>query len=67
MFNINFRNNYKVVHVNNELGNCVVGGAGTYMNELYRYRRSDTGFIYMNLESSIADYKLQIFWNKRIY
>ena len=47
MFRLNFTNDYKVVHINNELGNCVIGGAGTYMNELYRYRTKDIGFIYM--------------------
>lgn len=44
MFRLNFTNEYKVVHINNELGNCVIGGAGTYMNELYRYRFKDIGW-----------------------
>ena len=61
MFNINFKNNYKIVHVNNELGNCVIGGAGTYMNELYKYRRKDTGFIYMDLYGANEDYNVSDF------
>ncbi|MBE5887670.1 MAG: glycosyltransferase family 4 protein [Lachnospiraceae bacterium] len=65
MFNLNFSNNYRVVHINNELGNCVVGGAGTYMNELYHYRRPDTGFIYMSLGSPLDDYKVSDFMEQR--
>ena len=65
MFNINFRNDYKVVHINNELGNCVVGGAGTYMNEMYRYRREDTGFIYMSLGSPLDDYNISDFMEQK--
>lgn len=65
MFNINFKNNYKVVHVNNELGKCVVGGAGTYMNELYKYRRPDTGFIYMDLDSQTEDYNTSDFLDQK--
>lgn len=57
MFNLNFKDTYKVVHLNNELGNHVIGGAGTYMNELYKYRSSETGFIYMHLGSPLDDFK----------
>ena len=65
MFNINFRNDYKIVHINNELGSCVVGGAGTYMNEMYRYRREDTGFIYMSLGSPLDDYNISDFMEQK--
>lgn len=65
MFSINFRNDYKVVHINNELGNCVVGGAGTYMNEMYKYRRADTGFIYMGLGSPTDDYNISDFMEQK--
>ena len=65
MFSINFRNDYKVVHINNELGNCVVGGAGTYMNEMYKYRREDTGFIYMSLGAPTDDYNLSDFMEQK--
>ena len=60
MFNIGFKNNYKVVHVCNEFGKHVVGGAGTYMNELYKYHNEDTGFIYINYDNediSIDDFE----------
>lgn len=36
-----------MVHINNELGKCVIGGVGTYMNELYRYRSKDMGYIWV--------------------
>lgn len=65
MFNLNYSNDYKVVHINNELGNCVVGGAGTYMNELYRYRRPDTGFIYMSLGAPTDDYNISDFMEQK--
>ena len=65
MFNLNFKNNYRVVHINNELGNCVIGGAGTYMNELYRYRMEDTGFIYMGLGEATEDYNVADFMEQK--
>lgn len=65
MFNLNFTNKYKVVHINNELGNCVIGGAGTYMNELYRYRSEDVGFIYMGLGAPTDDYNISDFMEQK--
>ena len=65
MFNLNFTNKYKVVHINNELGNCVIGGAGTYMNELYRYRSEDVGFIYMGLGDPTDDYNISDFMEQK--
>lgn len=56
MFNLNFKDKYKVVHINNELGDYSIGGAGTYMNEIYRYRNGEEGFVYMNLCDPYADY-----------
>ena len=35
MFNLGFNNKYKIVHICNELGENVIGGAGTYLNEIY--------------------------------
>lgn len=62
MFNINFKNRYKVVHLNNEIGNQLVGGAGTYMNELYKYRKEgDMGFIYVNCLSPFTDFSISDF------
>ena len=55
MFNLNFKDKYRVVHINNELGNCVVGGAGTYMNEIYKYRPEDMGFVYVNFDDVYND------------
>lgn len=55
MFNLNFTNNYDVIHINNELGNKVIGGAGTYMNEMYTNRDKRTGFIYINLDDGDND------------
>lgn len=65
MFRLNFTNEYKVVHINNELGNCVIGGAGTYMNELYRYRSKDIGFIYMGLGAPTDDYDISDFMEQK--
>ncbi len=65
MFNLNFKNTYKVVHINNELGNCVIGGAGTYMNEMYRYRDENTGFIYMNMEPYVTDFNMSDFLEQK--
>lgn len=48
MINLNFKKMYKVVHVTNEIGNYVIGGMGTYINELYRYRDDETGFIHIH-------------------
>lgn len=31
MFNLGFNNKYKIVHICNELGENVIGGAGTYL------------------------------------
>lgn len=65
MFNLNFTNKYKVVHINNELGNRVIGGAGTYMNEMYKRRREDTGFIYMGLGCPTDDYNVSDFMEQK--
>ncbi|MBQ2980505.1 MAG: glycosyltransferase family 4 protein [Lachnospiraceae bacterium] len=65
MFNLNFKKNYKVVHVNNELGNYLIGGAGTYMNEIYKYRPDDMGFIYMNLCNPFEDYEVKGFLEQK--
>lgn len=56
MFNLNFKDKYKVVHLNNEIGNCLIGGAGTYMNELYKYKSNDMGFIYINYGGPYTDF-----------
>lgn len=48
MFRLNFKPYYPILHVTNEIGRYVIGGMGTYINELYRYRESDMGFVHMN-------------------
>lgn len=65
MFNLNFTNDYSVVHINNELGSRVIGGAGTYMNELYQYRTKKTGFVYMSLGSPLDDYNISDFMEQK--
>lgn len=47
MFEIGCKEKYKVLHINNEIGEYVLGGAGTYMNELYKYKLEDEGFIHV--------------------
>lgn len=61
MFNLNFTNDYKVVHITNELGSHMIGGAGTYMNELYENRNNQTGFVYMNLGNPTDDLNISDF------
>ena len=36
MLKIGCKDSYNVLHINNEIGQYVIGGAGTYMNEMYR-------------------------------
>lgn len=59
MFKIGFKEHYRVLHINNEMGNRLVGGAGTYMNEIYKYHKSDTGFIYMNMGGYLDDFDME--------
>lgn len=59
MFKIGFKEHYRVLHINNEMGNRLVGGAGTYMNEIYKYHKSDTGFIYMNMGGHLDDFDME--------
>lgn len=65
MFNLNFKDRYKVVHVNNELGDYHIGGAGTYMNEIYRYRPGDMGFVYMNIDDPYVDFEADGFLDQK--
>lgn len=51
-----FKDRYKILHINNEIGKCLVGGAGTFMNEIYKYHKQDTGFVYMNLGEPFDDF-----------
>lgn len=59
MFKIGFKDKYKVIHVNNEIGSFLVGGAGTYMNEIYKYHKPDTGFVYMNMGDTLDDFDVE--------
>lgn len=59
MFKLNYKDRYNIVHVNNELGEYVVGGAGTYMNEIYKNRRNDMGFIHMNMQKMDEDFDIR--------
>lgn len=64
MFFLEFNNKYKIVHLTNELGNYYYGGVGTYINEIYRYRRGDMGFIYVDFDSD-TDYRSEEFLEKK--
>lgn len=35
MVKIGCKKYYDVLHLNNEIGKYIIGGAGTYMNEMY--------------------------------
>lgn len=61
MYRINFKDKYRIVHINNELGRHIIGGAGTYMNEIYINRRDDTGFVYVNMGDEYKDYDAKDF------
>lgn len=47
MLKIGCKDRYRVLHINNEIGNYVIGGAGTYMNEMYMYKHADEGFVHI--------------------
>ena len=61
MYGINFKDRYRILHINNELGKHMIGGAGTYMNEIYVSRRDDTGFVYINMGDTYRDYDVKDF------
>lgn len=56
MVNRDFKNNYKIVYVNNQLGHCTINRASNYVNKYYNYTREDTGFIYLDLNFLKSDY-----------
>lgn len=55
MINFNFKRRYKVIHITNEIGNYVVGGMGTYINELYEHRGEEIGFIHLYDKQTYPD------------
>lgn len=59
MVNINFKNNYKIIHVTNEIGKYMFGGIGSYMNELYHNRASNIGFVHLYNERDVKDIYLE--------
>jgi len=58
MITLGFKNRYRVLHLSAEFGNAVIGGVTTHVNEQYRYRDAETGFLHYrdNLDFSLADY-----------
>lgn len=65
MFNLDFNNKYKIVHICNELGENVIGGAGTYLNEIYRYKHKDMGFVYVDFDYRESKQFIEGFRDKR--
>lgn len=65
MFDLNFTNRYKVVHLTSEIGKHLVGGAGTYMNQIYKYRNDSTGFVYVNLGEPEEDVRAADFLEEK--
>lgn len=55
MLKIGCKDFYNVLHINNEIGQYVIGGAGTYMNEMYRYRDSNEGFVHITSDGADID------------
>lgn len=55
MLKLQCKEMYKVLHLNNELGGYVIGGAGTYMNELYKYKMDDEGFVHIRTGGCLDD------------
>ena len=47
MVKIGCKKYYDVLHLNNEIGKYIIGGAGTYMNEMYQYRGEREGFVHI--------------------
>lgn len=64
MFFLEFSNRYKIVHLINEFGNRYYGGAGTYINEIYKHRKGDMGFIYVDFNKD-RDYRSEDFLEKK--
>lgn len=65
MFNLGFNNKYKIVHICNELGENIIGGAGTYLNEIYRYKHKDMGFVYVDFDYRESKQFIEGFGDKR--
>jgi len=55
MLKIGCKDSYNVLHINNEIGQYVIGGAGTYMNEMYRYRDGNEGFVHITSDGADID------------
>lgn len=55
MLKIGCREKYRVLHLNNEIGRYVIGGAGTYMNEMYRYKDEGEGFVHIITDGMESD------------
>lgn len=47
MFMLNTKNHYKIAHITNEIGNYIIGGIATVINELYMNRDDRTCFIHI--------------------
>lgn len=45
MLNLNFKENYDIIHITPEIGKMVVGGICTFINELYKQHDENVGFI----------------------
>ena len=48
MFKVKFKEKYKILHLTSEIGDYCIGGAGTYMNEIYENKSDDMGFVYVH-------------------
>ena len=58
MLGLNFKKKYKVLHITNEIGNYVVGGMGTYINEMYMHRSEHIGFVHLYDEARYPDIEI---------
>jgi len=58
LIKLGFKDRYRVLHLSNELGRHIVGGVATHVDEQYRYRDADTGFLHYreHLNFSLSDY-----------
>lgn len=48
MLNLNFKEQYDVVHITAEMGENAIGGICTFINELYAHKDENWGFVHMH-------------------
>ncbi|MEW9698466.1 glycosyltransferase family 4 protein [Paenibacillus sp. SI8] len=58
MINIEFKKHYDALHFTNEIGKYLVGGLGSFMNELYMHHTEEIGFVHLYNDDFIHDIEI---------